>query len=236
MISTGSVERLTEAVARAQQHWRSRPKEEARLTVALAREAGAAGTSVAREVGARLGWPVYDNELVEHIAKEMGLRARLLESVDERTRSWMLEWAESFRFNSPDVVSEGGYVRHLAQTVLSLGARGECVIVGRGAAFLLPPERTLRVRLVGRLEDRVAFAARRLGVSEKEAARWVEDTDRHRQGFVRNHFNGDITDPKNYDLILNTSRWSAAECADFIADAVGRMKKHAARAPGERGV
>ena len=29
MISTGSVERLTEAVARAQVHWSSRPKEEA---------------------------------------------------------------------------------------------------------------------------------------------------------------------------------------------------------------
>src|SRR5262245_10840905 len=93
--------RYTEAVERAQNHWQTR-QEQVRAgqthayTIALARQAGAPGTSVGQEVGRRLGWQVYDHELLEHIAREMGLRVSLLESVDERRRSWLLECLETF--------------------------------------------------------------------------------------------------------------------------------------------
>ena len=99
------------------------------LTIAISRQAGAGGTSVAAEVGARLGWPVYDRELVERIAREMHLRTKLLESVDERRTSWLVECAESF--SQVPLVGESAYVRHLIQTILSLGSHGSCVIVGR---------------------------------------------------------------------------------------------------------
>ena len=88
-----SMERLVDRVGR---HWEARRQAEAAAaragqaslaeawTVALAREAGTQGTAVGHEVGRRLGWPVYDHELLERIAQEMGLRTNLLESVDER--------------------------------------------------------------------------------------------------------------------------------------------------------
>jgi hypothetical protein len=94
-----TLSRLTEAMARAQRHWQARAQEAppadpaapaaAGFTVALTREAGALGTTIAHALGERLGWPVYDHELVERIAREMGLRASLLESVDERRRHWL---------------------------------------------------------------------------------------------------------------------------------------------------
>ena len=87
-------ERLMEAFAKVLQHWETRHKAEARseggpgrssraFAIALSRESGARGTSTAQEVGARLGWTVYDHELLERIAQEMNLRTSLLESVDE---------------------------------------------------------------------------------------------------------------------------------------------------------
>src|SRR5262249_35408109 len=121
-----SIGRITEALARAQSHWQAQG-EEARnaahaITMALTREAGCPGPSVGREVGTRLGWPVYDHELLERIAQEMGLRVSLLESVDERRRSWLLESVEALS-TAPNV-SEAAYVRRLAETLLSLGAHG----------------------------------------------------------------------------------------------------------------
>jgi hypothetical protein len=100
-------ERLIEALAKVMQHWQSRRKAEGRqvdgpgrssraFTIALSRESGARGTSTAREVGARLGWAVYDHELLERIAQEMNLRTSLLESVDERKVSWLQECVEAF--------------------------------------------------------------------------------------------------------------------------------------------
>src|SRR5439155_13551970 len=92
--------RRTETLEQAQRHWQERRREQsvapaAALSVALMREAGTPGTSVAREVGAGLGWQVYDHELLERIAAENGLRLNLLESVDERHKSWLTECVEA---------------------------------------------------------------------------------------------------------------------------------------------
>jgi cytidylate kinase len=212
-----------------QRYWRERHREGQgtptsipAASIALMREAGAPGTQIAREVGTRLGWQVYDRELLERIANELGLRTSLLESVDERHKAWLTESLEAF--GSGPSVNESTYVRHLVQTLLSLGALGHCVIVGRGAAFILPADRTLRVRLVGDLKDRVEGTMRRRGLSHDEAARWVEQTERERNLFIRDHFNRDLSDVHEYDLVLNTSHWSVAECADLIADAARRLE------------
>ncbi len=228
-------ERLIEALAKVLQHWQSRRKAEARqvddsgpssraFTIALSRESGARGTSTAREVGARLGWTVYDHELLERVAQEMKLRTSLLESVDERKVSWLQECVEAFA--SVPSVSGSAYVRHLTETLFSLAAHGECVIVGRGAAQILPAETTLRVRLVAPVEWRVVAMSRKLGVSREEAARQVETIDRERVRFVKDHFQKEATDPRQYDLVLNSSRYSVGECADLIVEGLRRLQAH----------
>jgi cytidylate kinase len=226
-------------VERAAQHWeRSRQQKRADVsprpgrpfTVAIAREAGSGASAVGQEVGLRLGWAVYDRELLEQIAREMGLRAGLLESVDERHVGWWTESVQQFLSATAPLpaVSESGYVRHLAETVLALGAHGECVIVGRGSAQILPPETTLRVRLVAPFKSRVARVARERGLSEAEAAHLVQDFDRERARFVRDHFQKDPDDPRNFDVILNTSRLAPPACADVIVQALREVQAVAA--------
>jgi cytidylate kinase len=207
------------------QHWEHRRQEQASapspppaFTVALTREAGALGTSVAQEVGRRLGWPVYDHSLMEQIAEDLGVRTNLVESVDERRKSWLLEMTEHLL--AVPTVSETAYLRRLLETVLALGAHGECVIVGRGAAFVLPPETTLRVRLVAPLEERVKVLAERLGLSQQEAERKAVQLDRARADFVRQHFRKDPADPLNYDLFVNASRFTPAAAAACIVEAL----------------
>jgi cytidylate kinase len=222
-----SLERNVESLERAQRHWRERHQQTGAgapptFTVALMREAGTPGTTIALAIGARLGWQVYDYELLQRIAQETGLRVSLLENLEERQKGWLLESVEAF--GSAPAVSESTFTRHLIQTVLSLGALGDCVIVGHAAAFILPAERTLRVRLVGSLDDRVREATQRRGLSRTEAARWVEETELARARFVRDHFLKDLADPHHYDLTLNISRWPVPACADLIIEALHRLQ------------
>src|SRR5437868_9081240 len=96
---TSLLRHQAEMLELAERQWESRRQGKVAkkgFTIALAREAGTPGTSVAGEVGTRLSWPVYDHQLLERIAQEMGLRTQLLESVDERRRSWLLETVEGF--------------------------------------------------------------------------------------------------------------------------------------------
>jgi cytidylate kinase len=203
------------------------------FSIALSREAGTRGTSIAQEVGKRLQWVVYDNELLERIALDMGLRATLLKSVDERRHSWLQETAETFmRARSTrdwaTPVTDSEFVHQLIKTVLALGSNGECVIVGRGAAFILPPATTLRVRLVGSERDRAAELARKHSLPEREPLRRLRNIDRERNDFVQDHFLRDPTDPRNFDLILNGPRFSVAENAEVIVETLHRFERHVA--------
>ncbi len=67
------------------------------FAIALSREAGTRAGDIAREIGARLAWPVFDRELIERVADDLGLRSSLLEAVDEKQISWIQESVESFR-------------------------------------------------------------------------------------------------------------------------------------------
>jgi cytidylate kinase len=213
-------------------HWESRRRAAAQqglspqtpppFTIALSREAGTRDTLVAEEVGQQLGWHVYDHELLDQIAQDMGLCTSLLESVDERRKELLLEVFEALL--SVPKVSESAYVHHLVKTVLALGMHGECVIVGRGAAFILPAETTLRVWLVAPEKERRAALSRKLGVSEKEAARQIRTTVRERISFVQDHFRKDATDPRHYDLVLNSGRLPVAAEAGLIIEALRHLQ------------
>jgi cytidylate kinase len=240
MIQKSSSERLAEAMARARSQWQASRKAEPpsamppspsppAWTVAVSREAGANGPRIARAVGEQLGWLVYDRELLERVAGEMGVRASLLKSVDERRKLWVQEGLEAF--SSAPAISASAYARHLLETLLSLAAHGDCVIVGRGAAQLLPAATTLRVRLVGPVEDRVEAIRQRFGISREEAARWVKETDDERARFVRDHFRKDPAGLHLYDLVLNSSRLSVSACAGLIVEALHALQVPAAAHP-----
>jgi cytidylate kinase len=236
MDSKSSSQRLGEAVERARHHWSSRYREEKQealpkavppaFIVAVSREAGAQGSAVARAVGERLGWVVYDRELLQHIAEEMGIREELLTSVDEKQRGWLQECVQAIA--AVPTVSASAYVRRLVDLLLSLASHGRCVIVGRGAAQILPAETTLRVRLLAPFKDRVRCVQQKQGIDAQRAMNWTEQTDAERSRFVKDHFQKDPTDPRLYDLVLNSSRFSVGECADLIVEALYRLQSRAA--------
>jgi cytidylate kinase len=223
-------ENLAAALVRAEaREGGPKPPPPPAFTIALSREVGARGTTVAREMGERLGWPVYDNEIMERLACEMKLHPRRLEGLDEKHGNLLTEFVESF--STAPGVSEDAYVRRLIRTLLALGAQGSCIIVGRGAAQLLSPETTLRVRLVADRDDRIGVMSQRLGVPRPEAARYVEKKDRERDLFVKHHLHKDAADPRLYDLVLNSTRFSVGECADIILEALRRLQGRAAASP-----
>ena len=191
------------------------------FTIAVSREAGTRAVDIAHELGARLNWPVFDRELVERIAEDLGLRAELLEAVDEKQVSWIEETVASF-IGGP-VVSGAAYVRHLASTVLALGVHGECVIVGRGCPNLAGGDHAPRA-VDSPLKRPRQVIGQRLGISFDKAQRRVQEIDKERVQFVENCFHKHPLDPHNYDLILNASRFGVAGCVQVIFEAFERLR------------
>jgi len=192
------------------------------FSICFSREAGSGGITVAKEVGRRLNWPVYDQELLEHLAKDLKVDVSLVQDYDERRGSWLVDCIKAFSATAS--VSEVTYFRRLVRLLQALGARGECLIVGRGSSFILPRETTLRVRIVASRDDRISYIARDRGINRLEAARFVDTKDRERIKFIKDHLHKDPSDPQNYDLIVNRSRFSVDETAELVIEALQRIQ------------
>ena len=55
-----------------------------KIIITIGRQFGSGGLAVAKELGKRLGIPVYDNELITRAAQESGFSAELFAKNDER--------------------------------------------------------------------------------------------------------------------------------------------------------
>ena len=223
-----------EALQSTRQRWRSRrtdeplklspPMKQVGITVAISRESGAWGGAVACEVGAQLDWPVYDRKLLEKVSEETGLQTELLESLDEQESHRAAEWLSSL-FGGL-TVSSAQYGRQLVKTVTALAAHGHCVIVGRGTALVLPESTTLRVRLVAPPTTRAERERAKLDLADEAAgAVHVDKIDTLCAEFVRSHFHKDVADVHNYDIVLNTARFSISQCAELIVVALKQLEK-----------
>ncbi len=191
--------------------------------LAISRQSGTDGSALARRVADELGWEVLDRELLSFMARRYQLPRRMLELVDETTANWIHEiFAKWLDQRS---VTQTEYAVHLARIILLAAQHSSAVFVGRGAQFLLPPDRGTAIRLVGDIEVRAARVAKRHDLTLREARRKLRQTDRGRDDFVRRYYDRDADDPLHYDLVIQRDRVGIEEAASLVVSVVrGRAK------------
>ena len=185
--------------------------------IVMSREFGGRGAEIGKKVSAKLSFQYHSQDLVHEIARQSRVRRQLVESLDERARDNIEQWVTELM--DGDTFAPNDYLKNLSKVVGALGRHGKGVIVGRGAHFLLDPDRTLRVRAYAPLDERIAYIARRRDLSDGEARALVLKIDAERVAFYRQHFNADVADPLHYDLMLNTSTLSIPACVDMVVRA-----------------
>ncbi len=188
--------------------------------IALSREAGAAGTTVARLVGKDLGWEVYDKNLLDQVAQRHKESRLMLDLVDETESNWVYDVLGTWLDHT--VIPHEKYVAQVSRMIQVLARSGNAVFVGRGAQFLLPRAKTFSVRIVAAEAFRAQRVAQRHGGVLQEALDRIHRTDRGRHEFIERFFRRDVNDPHLYDLVLNVGRLGPAGAADQILHAVRR--------------
>jgi cytidylate kinase len=197
---------------------RDRPAAPAGVAVAISREAGARGGSIARRIGKRLGWQVYTQELLEFLCANDVARQSVLADVPAEAADWVITQLDRVRRDRGiDPEAEGGDMPRL---ILALAARGQAILVGRGAGYYLPRETSLHVRIVASLADRIAHMADWSRLTREEAAEQVRLRDERRAEFVLKHFGRRSNDLYDFDLVLNSGLLGEETCADTILAAL----------------
>jgi cytidylate kinase len=195
------------------------------MTVAISREAGARGATIAHKVGTILGWQVFDQEMLDYLMIDETGRSQLFADVPPGAQEWadrqLLRLQREQKLNDePDTTA-------LARLILVAAARGNAVIVGRGAGFLLPAETTLHVRVVAPFQQRVNYLAESLRLTHAEATTEVRDRDVRRESFLTRTLLRESSETTDYDVIVNSGRLGVEEAAQIIGWALRTKQQFA---------
>lgn len=184
----------------------------------ITRDGGSLADEVARELAVRLGWHVFDKEIVNHIAEHSHVRENLVRQLDERSQG-LIQDTILRMLRMPEYPSFGTEEYHAAllKTLAYISTQGNAIVVGRGANFALREEEEgLNVRLTGSLEVRARRIAEKLKLSAEEARDRTRAEDEERRKFIHQYFRQDINDVRFYDLMLNTDRLSVKEVVSSV--------------------
>ena len=198
--------------------------------ITISRQYGSGGSEVAQRVASALAWELLDNAIVDAVAARLDMSSEEVEAREERVPSLVERLASAMSLGSPEMLitgehplgapSEEQIVATTAQIVDEAVSRGNVVLVGRGAqSQLAEREDALHVFCYAPRPALIARAARRLGVTEAEAMRVVDDTNRAREQYVRRHWNRAWQGVDNYHLCVNTSWLGIEGAADMISRA-----------------
>lgn len=171
---------------------------------------------VAGLIGRKLGWPVFDKEILQGMAGNDDVRRQIYESMDERDLSWLEEATRAFVETGFD---RNDYFPRLVNAIFALARGSSAVFVGRGAGWILPQNMGIRVRLVTSPETNAKNYAASEKLDLETARKQVALLERERVEFVKHHFRIDVNDPREYDLTVNLDRFSAEQAAELVVAA-----------------
>lgn len=181
--------------------------------VTISREFGSLGLALGQRVAERLGFTFWDHEIVSAVAQQLRVAPEKVGAIDEHPVGAMAQLFNALHLGREDIAAD--YHDQLRLLLASIGRHGSAVIVGRGAHMATDPARTLRVRLVAPIVQRVRDYQERFGTSTEEAYRQVRAGDKERADFVRQAYHADVSDPTFYDVLINVATFSP-ERADSL--------------------
>jgi cytidylate kinase len=192
-----------------------------RPCVALSRLPGSGADEFGQRLAERLGYAFFGIELVDRIARKAGIQHELVAGMDERVRSAVEAVIDGLR-NRPAPFSESDYVSRVVRVIATLGEGGSAVIVGRGAPYILGPDRALRVLVVAPREDRIERFAKRYDLPLAEAEARLERETAARRQFIQRAFRVDPDDASLYDLAVSTGALGIDGAVELVCEALAR--------------
>lgn len=194
------------------------------LIITIGRQCGSGGKKIGEMLAEKMGVKCYDKELLSLAAKHSGLCQELFEKHDERPTSSFLYSLVMDSYSMGYTTS--GYsdmpINHkifLAQfdTIKKIANESSCVIVGRCADYALEDyPNIVSVFITGNDTDKIKRIQDIYNVTESKARDIIVKTDKQRSSYYNYYSNKKWSDPRSYDLCVNSSTVGLEGVVDVI--------------------
>lgn len=176
--------------------------------IAMTREMGSLGKDVALGLAEELGLDLVQHEIVEQVADKMHLGQSAVNRFLEGKAGLLERWG----------IDKSGISLYTTEEILDVAARGDVLIRGWGATYVLRPiSHVVCVRVCAPLAFRARVLMDRIGISDEEMAiKEIKRNDAAHSRTMLHLFHVNWEDPLLYDIVLNTGKVSVEDCTKAI--------------------
>jgi cytidylate kinase len=184
----------------------------------ISRQYGSGGREIGRIIAEVMQYEYVDRQTI----------------IDDMRREGCLwkDKAEYFDENYPDIWERSdwayrGFVALNQSHFLQHAVKGNAVIMGRGGNFLLKPfPFVLSVRTIAPVEKRIELIMAREGINTENARYLIEKADSEMEKAVYLIYGRNLDDPKEYDMVFDTSQKSQDEIVTVLREAIIEKDKY----------
>lgn len=193
--------------------------------VTISREFGSGGRTIGKMVAEKLGYAFYDTEIIDQVVSDTGLSREIVERYDEyatHKNSFLYSIAVNAGGDNYSGLSFANRVQ-VAQVNLikKLADEGNCVIMGRGADYILRErEDCLNVFVRANMDFRAKHVLETYGETDVKIEDRLHDKDVRRKVFYRSFAMREWGACENYNLMLDSGVIGIEKCADIICSIV----------------
>ena len=186
----------------------------------IGRSFGSGGGFVGHAIGEKLGIPFYDNERICLAAEQSGYSRNILSG---EQKSSLFNISSFFVSGRPGFL-EGNYATDnvlfevQSAVIRDIAAKGDAILIGRCADYILRDLPCLNVFICAPLEYRIQRLVETEGLSEDQAAKLIRRKDRTRETYYNYYTFGAWGKADNYHLCVDSSVLGIDGTADYIID------------------
>jgi cytidylate kinase len=171
---------------------------------------GSGGLSIAKSVSEKLGLDLYDDQRLQEEAVKIGISAEEMKNLDHKAPGLL----NRLLSHKPDA-----YLDVMGAVIYEVASRGEGIILGHGAPWLLKDFGcALHVRVYASEPSRIGNLMDQLGLNREAAEKMIHTSDHQRKGFLQFTFHMDWDDPSLFDLIINQDKLGTDSAARLIVE------------------
>uniref|UniRef100_A0A7C4RLX1 Cytidylate kinase-like family protein n=1 Tax=Desulfatirhabdium butyrativorans TaxID=340467 RepID=A0A7C4RLX1_9BACT len=192
----------------------------------ISRHFGAGGRTLGEMVAKKLGYTLYDDELIQMVAQKAKVSVSWVENMEKEaggvfskfiTNLIPRAFMDRLLDDNKGYLDEEIYIDILTKLIQKIGDEDNAVIVGRGAQYVLRDQpHAFHVLMVADLEDRVQFMEDHYDLSPKQALQIVNRQDKRRMNLYRKFGREDYDNPELYHLVLNMSKLKLEKAVSVV--------------------
>lgn len=197
-----------------------------KFVITIARGFGSGGKEIGVKLGERLGIPCYEQQLLRMASEYSGINEALFNLSDEKVN--IFDKLKGLPFNyvvepsDKRFTSDNNLFNIQSELIRRLADERSFIVIGKCSDYVLRDYvNVASFYIEAPRADCVASIIKKMGVTEAEANRLIEKTDKYRADYYKYYTHGNYwTNPVNYDMTLNSARVGRDRCVDVMENYV----------------